>query len=225
MRDQLAALCDATLPSLSTSHPALALPAYARGALTPGIAHIGVGNFHRVHQAAYIDRCLHLPGHAGWAISGIGLGDGAAAAIPLFGLASLAGIITATLIAGPMSDRIGRRKIFVFVSSVLVGLALIIPMVMPTFTGWLLFTVISGLGFGAFQAVDQALMSEVLPSADSFAKDLGVVNIAATLPQTLAPGLASIVILTFGGYIALFPIGIALSILGAFAVWFIKGVR
>lgn len=155
----------------------------------------------------------------------IGLGDGAAAAIPLFGLASLAGIITATLIAGPMSDRIGRRKIFVFVSSVLVGLALIIPMVMPTFTGWLLFTVISGLGFGAFQAVDQALMSEVLPSADSFAKDLGVVNIAATLPQTLAPGLASIVILTFGGYNALFPIGIALSILGAFAVWFIKGVR
>ncbi|POH58965.1 MFS transporter [Arthrobacter glacialis] len=155
----------------------------------------------------------------------IGLGKGAAATIPLFGLASLAGIITATLIAGPLSDRIGRRKIFVFISSMLVGLALIIPMVMPTFTGWLLFTVISGLGFGAFQAVDQALMSEVLPSADSFAKDLGVVNIAATLPQTLAPGVASFVILTFGGYVALFPIGIALSILGAFAVWFIKAVR
>lgn len=155
----------------------------------------------------------------------IGLGEGAAAAIPLFGLASLAGILTATLVAGPLSDKIGRRKIFVFISSVLVGLALIIPMVMPTFTGWLLFTVISGLGFGAFQAVDQALMSEVLPSADSFAKDLGVVNIAATLPQTLAPGVASFVILTFGGYVALFPIGIVLSILGAFAVWFIKGVR
>lgn len=155
----------------------------------------------------------------------IGLGKGAAAAIPLFGLASLAGILTATLIAGPLSDRIGRRKIFVFISSVLVGLAMIIPMVMPTFTGWLLFTIISGLGFGAFQAVDQALMSEVLPSADSFAKDLGVVNIAATLPQTLAPGVASFVILTFGGYVALFPIGIVLSILGAFAVWFIKAVR
>lgn len=44
---------------------------------------------------------------------------------------------------------------------------------------------VSGLGFGAFQAVDQALMSEVLPSA-AFGKDLGVVNIAATQPQTLA---------------------------------------
>lgn len=156
----------------------------------------------------------------------IGLGTlGATAAIPLFGIASLAGILTSTLIAGPLSDKIGRRKIFVFISSLLVGIAMIIPMVMPTFTGWLLFTIISGLGFGAFQAVDQALMSEVLPSASSFAKDLGVVNIAATLPQTLAPGVAGFVILNLGGYISLFPIGIVLSILGAFAVWFIKAVR
>lgn len=155
----------------------------------------------------------------------IGLGDDAAAAVPLFGLVSLAGILTATLISGPLSDRLGRRKIFVFASSVLVGVAMIVPIVMPTFTGWLLFSLISGLGFGCFQAVDQALMSEVLPSASSFAKDLGVVNIAATLPQTLAPAVAGLVILTFGGYFALFPIGIVLSVLGAFAVWFIKSVR
>ena len=155
----------------------------------------------------------------------IGLGDDAAAAIPIFGLVSLAGIVTATLISGPLSDKIGRRKIFVFISSLLVGIAMIIPLLMPTFTGWLLFTILAGLGFGAFQAVDQALMSEVLPSASSFAKDLGVVNIAATLPQTLAPAVAGFVILVFGGYGALFPIGVVLSILGAFAVWFIKAVR
>ncbi|MNW68641.1 hypothetical protein D3C74_474520 [compost metagenome] len=68
-------------------------------------------------------------------------------------------------------------------------------------------------------------MSEVLPSAKSFAKDLGVVNIAATLPQTLAPAFAGMIILSFGGYIALFPVGIVLSILGACAVWPIKAVR
>ena len=59
-------------------------------------------------------------------------------------------------------------------------------------------TFIAGLGFGMFQAVDTALMSEVLPSAKSFAKDLGVVNIAATLPQTLAPGVAGLIVLSFG---------------------------
>jgi MFS family permease len=156
----------------------------------------------------------------------IGLGSkGALAAIPLFGLASLVGIITSIVVAGPLSDRVGRRKPFIFASAVLVGLALIIPMVSPTFAGWLIFSVVSGLGFGAFQSVDQALMSEVLPSASSFGKDLGVVNIAATLPQAVAPAVAGFIILTFGGYIALFPIGIVLSILGAFAVWFIKSVR
>jgi MFS family permease len=156
----------------------------------------------------------------------IGLGTAkAAASVPLFGIASLAGIIIAIVISGPLSDRLGRRKIFVFISSIIVALAMLIPIISPTFTGWLVFTFLSGLGFGAFQAVDQALMSEVLPSAKSFAKDLGVVNIAATLPQTVAPAIAGFVILTFGGYVALFPIGIVLSILGAFAVWFIKAVK
>jgi len=57
----------------------VAVPAYDRHRLTAGIAHIGVGNFHRVHQALYVDRCLHLPGHDAWAICGIGLGSGASA--------------------------------------------------------------------------------------------------------------------------------------------------
>ena len=55
------------------------LPRYDRGRIKAGIAHIGVGNFHRVHQALYIERCLHLPGHEDWGIVGIGLGDSAAA--------------------------------------------------------------------------------------------------------------------------------------------------
>lgn len=154
----------------------------------------------------------------------IGLGDGAVAMIPLFSLVSLAGILIATLVSGPMSDKLGRRKIFVFISSAVVGLAFLIPVLSPSVGAWFAFSFISGLGFGMFQAVDTALMSEVLPSAKSFAKDLGVVNIAATLPQTLAPGIAGAIVLA-GGFIALFPVGIVLSILGAFAVWPIKAVK
>ena len=72
-------LSNATLPALRRRKPAPAVPAYDRGKLKAGIAHIGVGNFHRVHQAVYIDRCLHLPGHEDWAICGIGIGDSPAA--------------------------------------------------------------------------------------------------------------------------------------------------
>lgn len=156
----------------------------------------------------------------------IALGEeGAAAAIPVFGLLGLVGMIVAMVVGGPLSDKLGRRKVFVFASSVLVALALLVPLVMPTYTGWLIYTVVAGFGFGMFQAVDQALMSEVLPSKESFGKDLGVVNIAATLPQTLAPAVGGAIVLAFGGYAALFPVAIVLSILGAFAVWPIKAVK
>jgi MFS family permease len=91
-------------------------------------------------------------------------------------------------------------------------------------TAWVVMTIVSGFGFGMFQAVDTALVSQVLPSAKSFAKDLGIVNIAATLPQTLAPGVAGAIVISFG-FAGLFPIGIVLGILGALAVWPIKATR
>jgi mannitol-1-phosphate/altronate dehydrogenase len=40
----------------------VATPSYDRTPLKRGIAHFGVGNFHRAHLAFYIDRCLALPG-------------------------------------------------------------------------------------------------------------------------------------------------------------------
>ena len=147
-----------------------------------------------------------------------------ATVIPMLGLLNLAGIIISTVVSGPLSDKVGRRKPFIFASSALVGLAMLFPIFVPTLAGWAAMTVISGFGFGMFQAVDTALMSQVLPSAKSFAKDLGVVNIAATLPQALAPAIAGAIVISFG-YVGLFPVGIALSILGAFAVWPIKASR
>ncbi|MGQ7312820.1 MFS transporter [Microbacterium arabinogalactanolyticum] len=146
------------------------------------------------------------------------------AVIPLLGILSLAGVLIATVISGPLSDKVGRRKPFVFGSSLLMAVALVVPWITPSYTSWMIMTVISGFGFGMFQAVDTALMSQVLPSAKNFAKDLGVVNIAATLPQTFAPGVAGAIVLAFG-YGALFPIAIVLSVLGAISVWFIKSVK
>jgi MFS family permease len=155
----------------------------------------------------------------------IGLKGQAIPTMPLLGIISLVGIIITTLIGGPVSDKIGRRKIVVIVAGTVMAISLIFPLIMPSLTGMILFSFVSGLGFGAYQAVDTALMSEVLPSKDDFAKDLGVLNIAATLPQTLAPGLAGLLVFAFSAYTPLFPIGIVLALLGAFAVIPIKSVR
>ncbi len=156
----------------------------------------------------------------------IGLKGGAVAMVPVLGILSLAGTLISTLIGGPLSDKLGRRKIVVIVAGIILAISLVFPLIMPTVTGMMIFSFIAGLGFGAYQSVDTALMSEVLPSQDDFAKDLGVLNIAATLPQTLAPGVAGAIVVAFGQvYTPLFPIGIVIALLGAFAVLPIKSVR
>lgn len=49
------------------------IPSYERSQLKAGIVHIGVGGFHRAHQAMYINELLKTPGSEKWAICGVGL--------------------------------------------------------------------------------------------------------------------------------------------------------
>jgi len=53
--------------------PAPTLPAYDRNSLTPGIVHIGLGNFHRAHMAVYLDDLFALGESRDWAILGAGV--------------------------------------------------------------------------------------------------------------------------------------------------------
>ncbi len=52
------------------------VPAYPREHVTHSIVHIGVGGFHRAHQAVYLDDLLHEPGNSEWGICGVGLLEG-----------------------------------------------------------------------------------------------------------------------------------------------------
>jgi mannitol 2-dehydrogenase len=53
--------------------PAVSVPQYDRRQVTAGIAHISVGNFHRSHQAMYIDTLMNRGEAMDWGICGIGL--------------------------------------------------------------------------------------------------------------------------------------------------------
>jgi mannitol-1-phosphate/altronate dehydrogenase len=70
---QLVALREETLGDLPAK---VSVPGYDRRHASAGIVHIGVGNFHRAHEALFVDRCLHLPGQEGWGIIGVGLREG-----------------------------------------------------------------------------------------------------------------------------------------------------
>src|SRR5699024_3430012 len=72
----MTSLTDATLTSLAAE---VARPDYDRSALSVGIVHIGVGGFHRAHQAMYLDELMNAGLAHDWAICGLGLLPGDAA--------------------------------------------------------------------------------------------------------------------------------------------------
>jgi MFS family permease len=132
----------------------------------------------------------------------------------LYGAALVAG----ALVAGWLSDRSRRRKPYVLVAVVLMAVAALILVVSQTWVGGLIAAPLLGAGFGIYWAVAIALLTQVLPSASDRAKDLGVVNIANSLPQVFAPLLAS-GILAVAGYAGLFGASaLATLIAGIFVV-------
>jgi hypothetical protein len=78
---------------------------------------------------------------------------------------------------GALSDRTGRRKIFVLAASTVYGLAMFILAIASDFNGYLVGMAIGGLRFGTYVAVDLALVVDVLSDMDNAAKDLGTFNV------------------------------------------------
>jgi MFS family permease len=141
-------------------------------------------------------------------------------------LAQSAALITASLVTGRLSDRTGRRKVFVVVGAVIYAAAMVVIAMADDPSGYLVGMGIGGLGFGTYMAVDLALVADVLPHTGSTAKDLGVINIAGALPFALAPALAPAVLSATGySYSGLYIVAGACAVVGAGAILPIRGVR
>jgi MFS family permease len=140
--------------------------------------------------------------------------------------ATYAGTLLLTVVVGGIaSDRLGRRKVFVLWAGLVMSAAAIVLSGAQNFTTAVVAAAVLGLGFGVYTSVDFALMTEVLPKAVDRAKDLGVVNVANTLPQVLAPAIAAPVVTHLGGYPVLYGVAAALGVGGAVLVYRIRGVR
>ena len=153
--------------------------------------------------------------------------------------------ILSALGAGKLSDRIGQRKIFVYVAAYLQAIAAALLAFVPDFNIALVGAGLLGLGYGSFMAVDQALATQVLPDAHSRGKDLGIMNIATAVPQAFGPLLGAMVVLlgvsiaTGGGtvaasgafaganagFTALFVSSAVIAVLGGLAIYPIKSVK
>ena len=143
-------------------------------------------------------------------------------------LYTIALVITAK-IGGWLSDRVDRRKVFVITSTLIGGVGLVLLANTHTLPVFYSVEVVMGIGYGVYAAVDTALVIDVLPNPEDSAKDLGVLNIANALPQSLAP-LVGVILLGLGGaaganYPAMFIGAGVIALFGALAIVPIKKVR
>jgi MFS family permease len=155
---------------------------------------------------------------------------GAASAIWL--LAVIGGAILPSIIGGHLSDRLGRRKLFVYLSSGIQA-AVVSVLVFGLITSLPLMYVLGilfGIGYGMYYAVDWALACDVLPDCEGAAgKDMGLWHTSFTLPQALAPAVLAGVLYYFNhaghtviGLTTGHNLGFRL-VFGGAALWFILG--
>jgi MFS family permease len=219
-----------TLPFL-LSYRDVAHPAEPALRLRTVVTSLGTSLKHRDFAWAFGGRILvNLANSLGTCYSLYFLIDGLKVADPetsllLVTVVYLAAGLAATTVAGILSDRLGRRRIFVAVTAFLQAFAGFLLAAFPSMTTYFVSSALMGGGFGAYMAVDQALITQVLPDAESRAKDLGIMNIGALVPPALAPLLASLFITSGLGYPMLFTaVGIGATI-GAALTYRVRSVR
>jgi MFS family permease len=155
---------------------------------------------------------------------------GAASAFWL--LAVIAGAIIPSIVGGVLSDRTGRRKLFVYISSAMQAVVVSVLLFGLVRSLALLYVlgILYGIGYGAYYAVDWALACDVLPNREEAAgRDMALWHVSFTLPQVLAPAILAgfLHFLNEPGHLLL---GISSGhdlgfrfIFGSAALWFILG--
>lgn len=145
--------------------------------------------------------------------------------IGILSLVALPCQIVTVLLAGRLSDKVGRRKPFVWGSSSVMAASIFIPLLVPTLPAYYAFTIIFYAAFGVYMAVDMALFIDVLPDKDQAGRDLGVANVATNVGDMLGPVLAGMLVAQLGGYPPVFiAAGIAVFA-GALGILRVRNAR
>lgn len=145
--------------------------------------------------------------------------------VPLLSLAGLPATLIAVVIAGWLSDKVGRRKPFVIISSLLMAASMAVPLVLPTLVGLFIQTVVAGVALGIYLPVDQALFIDVLPDKNAAGRDLGIATLAISVGQALGPIVAGQVVALTGGYRMVWVVALVVVLISAIVIVPVKRAR
>ncbi|MEV7326748.1 MFS transporter [Micromonospora sp. NPDC093244] len=134
------------------------------------------------------------------------------------------GMMLTAVVAGRLSDRSGRRKVYVITSGLIMAVAALLLAIAPVWPMAIVAALLLGAGYGVYLSVDAALITQVLPRATDRAKDLGVINIANSAPQVLGPALSAPLVVHLGGYPTLYAVTAVVTLLGSALVVKIRSV-
>ena len=132
-------------------------------------------------------------------------------------------------LAGSLSDRLRVRKPFVAIGTALVTLGLLLLAIFPRWGAIEAAGTIIGAGFWIYYSMGVAMISQLLPSASSRGKDLGVINIASALPQIMMPWAGAGIIAIFGdqsplSFLVIFSVSALCAACGIYLLQRIKTV-
>jgi MFS family permease len=136
-------------------------------------------------------------------------------------LVTIATIATAlaAVIAGRLADRSGRYRIFVVQAVVAMAIAGFVLAAISTWAVAIVAAFALGAGYGVVASAGQALSAQVLPDFASAGRDLGIMNIANTVPQVIGPPVAAGLIYLGAGYRGLFAFAAALALGAAYIIY------
>lgn len=147
----------------------------------------------------------------------------ATAVASLTALAGLGGVVLAVagaLGGGFLSDKLKTRKPFLILSAGLLAVSAVTVGTAASIPQYIIGALLASIGLGMYGSVDQALLLDVLPSAENEnGRYLSIFVLASGVPQAIGPMLAAVVLTVAGGdYSWVYYAAAVFAALGALAI-------
>lgn len=140
------------------------------------------------------------------------------------------GILVTTgfaIVGGILSDRMQRRKVFIYLAAALAATGLTIMAFAPDVLMYAVATLFILAAAGLFGSVDLALASDLVPDRAESGRWMSILNVAGYIPSAVAPVVAPLILLTGGGqnYTALYLTAALVATGAGLTAWRIRGAR
>src|SRR5579885_690179 len=139
----------------------------------------------------------------------------------------LVAALPTSIIAGWISDRIGRKGL-VYLSGTMMTVVCLIFILFQSQYGALIAGIFFGIGYGAYTSVDWALAADALPPTDEAGKFLGIWSAMGILPQVIGITIGALILQALRslpnhfGYTSLFLVTIVYFALGTLVIYQVR---